>query len=122
MNPIYIPLLSALAGTIIGSLSSIATIVIQSKFTERRERLRDAESLAMEEYRIMISQSTSAVIMPYSQFLHHHIALLKAIEDNELTPDRLRQIAAADDAIGDALIEIDRAWTEKKKRAAKEAK
>jgi hypothetical protein len=29
MDPVYVPLLSALAGAIIGSLSSIATILIQ---------------------------------------------------------------------------------------------
>jgi hypothetical protein len=37
MDPIYVPLLSALAGAIIGSLSSIATILIQAKVSDRRE-------------------------------------------------------------------------------------
>jgi hypothetical protein len=51
MDPIYVPLLSALAGAIIGSLSSIATILIQAKISDRRERLRQAALLAMEEFR-----------------------------------------------------------------------
>jgi hypothetical protein len=37
MNPIYIPILSALGGAIIGSLSSIAAIFVQA-------RLRSGES------------------------------------------------------------------------------
>jgi hypothetical protein len=56
MDPIYVPLLSALAGAIIGSLSSIATILIQANISDRRERLRQAASLAMEEYKIQIAK------------------------------------------------------------------
>jgi hypothetical protein len=39
MDPIYVPLLSALAGAVVGSLSSIATIFIQAKLGARRERM-----------------------------------------------------------------------------------
>jgi hypothetical protein len=48
MNPIYVPLLSALAGAIIGSVSSIATILIQAKIGERRERIRQAMMFALD--------------------------------------------------------------------------
>jgi hypothetical protein len=115
MSPIYVPLLSALAGAIIGSLSSIATILIQAKISDRRERLRQAASLAMEEFKIQIA-NTQGKVLPFSSFLHHHIAVIQAVEEGNLTPERLRQISAADDAITDVHIELDRAWAEKRRK------
>jgi hypothetical protein len=113
MDPIYVPLFSALAGAIIGSLSSIATILIQAKISDRRERLRQAALLAMEEFKIQIEHGRGKFVLPFSSFLHHHIATLQAVEEGNLTPERLRQISAADDVITDMHIELDRAWAEK---------
>jgi hypothetical protein len=115
MNPIYVPLLSALAGALIGSLSSIATILIQAKISDRRERFRQAASIAMEEFKIQIANGQGKVL-PFSSFLHHHIAILQAVEEGNLTPDRLRQISIADDAITEVHFELDRAWQEKRRK------
>lgn len=52
MNPIYVPLLSALAGAIIGSAASITTIVIQAKIGDRRQKIQQATTLAIEELKI----------------------------------------------------------------------
>ena len=120
MDPIYVPLLSALAGAIIGSLSSIATILIQAKISDRRERLRQAALLAMEEYKIQIANGQGKYVLPFSSFLYHHIAVLQAVEEGNLTPERLRQISIADDAITDVHIELDRAWREKRRKKLSE--
>jgi hypothetical protein len=116
MNPIYVPLLSALAGALIGSLSSIATILIQAKINDRRERMRQVALLAMEDYKIQIANGKGTYVLPFSSFLHHHIAILQAVEEGNLTPDRLRQISIADDAITDVHFELDRAWQEKRRK------
>lgn len=118
MDPIYVPLLSALAGAIIGSLSSIATILIQAKVSDRREKVRQAAYLAMEEYKIQIANGAGKRVLPFSSFLRHHIAVLQAIEDNDLTPERLRQISSADDAIADVQIELDRVWDAKLQKSS----
>jgi len=39
---------------------------------------------------------------------------MKAIEDNDLTPERLRQISATDQALFDATVEIERQFQAKK--------
>jgi hypothetical protein len=114
MNPIYVPLLSALAGAIIGSLSSIATIVIQAKINDRRERLHQAVSVALEEFKIQIANGKA--VAPFSSFLHHHVAVLQAVEEGNLTPERLKQISIADDAINDFHMELDRTWLEKRRK------
>jgi Na+/phosphate symporter len=113
MNPIYVPLLSALAGALIGSLSSIATIVIQTRISDHRERLRQAATLALEEYKIHIANAAGAV-MPFSSFLRHHIAIWEAIEQGDLTPERLKKIAADDEALDAAQFELEREWRAKR--------
>ena len=115
MDPVYVPLLSALAGAIIGSLSSIATIVIQAKIGERRERIRQAAMLALEELKIQLSHARpGTAVFPISIYLHHQLAILNAIEENDLTPERLRKIAAADDALMAATADIERQFQSKR--------
>ena len=46
--------------------------------------------------------------------VHHQLAVMKAIEDNDLTPERLRQISATDQALFDATVEIERQFQAKK--------
>jgi hypothetical protein len=110
MDPIDVPLLSAFGGAIIGSASSIATILIQAKINDRREKLRQAALLAMEEYKIMIAHGAGKAIMPFSSFLHHHMAVLQAIEEGDLTPERLKAIASKDQALDAAQFELEREW------------
>jgi hypothetical protein len=118
VNPVYVPLLSALAGALIGSLSSIAVILIQARIADRRERLRQAASLAVEEYKIQIEHSAGARVLPFSSFLYNTMAVLQAIEEKDYTPERLRKISADNNAIFDVLMELDDAW-QKRERARK---
>jgi hypothetical protein len=109
MNPIYAPLLSALAGAVIGSLSSIVTILIQARIGERRERIRQAMTLALEDRKLQVANASPGTgIMPMSLFLHNQLAVLEALEQNDLTPERLRKIAANDTALMEVMLELDR--------------
>ena len=117
MNPVYIPLISALAGALIGSFSSLGAIFVQAKVGERRERIRQAAELAMAEYRAQLDNAAAGTgVYPFSTFLHHHLAIQKAIDEDDLTADRLRKIAADDEKIVGAVIEMDKAWREKLRR------
>jgi hypothetical protein len=114
MNPIYVPLLSALGGAIVGSLSSIATLLIQARIGERRERIRQAAMMALEELKIQLAHAPPGTgVFPISVYLYHHLAILQAVEENDLTPDRLRKIAAADDTLIAAVKELDRQFRSK---------
>ena len=116
MNPIYVPLLSALAGAIIGSLSSVATIWIQARIGDKREKIRQATTLALEELKIQIANAKPGTgIFPIAIYLHHQVAILNAIEDNDLTPERLRKIAADNSALIDATIDLERQFHRKRK-------
>jgi hypothetical protein len=80
MDPVYIPLLSALAGAFIGSLSSIITLVVQGRAESRRNRYRLATELALQEYKFRwgIIEKAGGVLPPFSSFLHHHLELTKS--------------------------------------------
>jgi hypothetical protein len=118
MDPIYVPLLSALAGAIIGSASSVVTIVFQAKIAERRERIRQAMTLAMEELKLQVAHAKpGTAIFPIAIYLHHQIETLKAIEEDNLTPERLRKIAKMDDALIRAIKEIEDEFRSKMKQA-----
>jgi hypothetical protein len=122
MNPIYLPLLSALAGAIVGSASSIATIVFQAKIGERRERIRQAMTLAMEDLKLQVAHARpGTAVFPISIYLHHQMEILKAIEEEDLTPARFRKIANMDDALIKAVKDIDDEFRSKMKQGAPSA-
>jgi hypothetical protein len=65
-GPCLCPAALGIGRAVIGSASSIAAIFIQAKFSERRERMRQAASLAMEEYKIQIASSGGKAVLPFS--------------------------------------------------------
>jgi hypothetical protein len=108
MDPVYVPLLSALVGAFIGSMSSIAVMFIQTRASERRERIRQAMTIAFEDLKLQMAHAKPGTFFPpVSTYLYHQLAVLKAIEDNDVTPERLRKIAAMDDTLMKTAIEID---------------
>jgi hypothetical protein len=80
----------------------------QAKIAERRERIRQAMTLAMEDLKIQIAHAKPGTgVFPISIYLHHQMEILKAIEENDFTPDRIRKIASRDDALMKAAKDID---------------
>ena len=79
MNDVYIPLLSALAGALIGSFSSIATVWIQAKLQNKRELTKIATEAAIEDYRIAYDFKKvrgNVELRPLSAWSYFHIRTL----------------------------------------------
>ena len=127
MNPIYVSLVE-LVGALIGSLSSIVVMLIQARMTERRERIRQAMTLALEDLKLQVQHAQpGTAVLPISIYLHQKMEIIKAIEENDLTPDRIRRIAKMNDALIEAMKELEeryrsRIQMEREKRAAERAK
>jgi hypothetical protein len=120
MNAVYVALVG-LAGALIGSLSSIVVMLIQSRVTERRERIRQAMTLALEDLKLQVAHAPpGTAVFPISIYLYHQMQVLKATEENDLTPDRLRSIANSDDALIRVTKAIDDEFRSKVKQAASE--
>ncbi len=99
MPELQVPLLIgafSLGGAFIGSVASIAALVIQSRFQDRRERMRLAAQIAMEEYKFqadLISKNTGGgTLQGIATYIHYHIGLMALIEQGKLTPESHKQL------------------------------
>ncbi len=66
--------------------------------------------MAMDEYKTHAATMKAGKLMLFSTYLYHHLALFDAIEEDDLTPERLRKIAAKNDELLRLSIELDDEW------------
>lgn len=95
MSEVYVPLLSALGGAIIGSLASVGSVYVQGLLERKRQLTKLALEVAIQDQKTMIAQSgAGAKIYPLSIFAYFHWTLVNLIERNKLTPDALKELQA----------------------------
>ncbi len=95
----YVPLISALVGAVIGSLTSIGTIYIQQRAQNKRDRSNQIINAATKQFELAIEVAKvrgSGEIPPYAVFLHHHYELFKLLEKDELNEEVLKNILGED--------------------------
>lgn len=120
MDAMYVPLLSALAGAVVGSLSTIVTIIVQGRNESKRQRLRMTMELALEEYKTQLTNAKPGTsILPMSTYLYHYMQLAKAMEDGDLSPERIKQIYAHNDEFSRTVFDLNTSW--KKERLAQQS-
>ena len=87
----YFPLLTGLAGALIGGVSAIAAIFIQAHYQNKRDRVRLCMEMALEDFKLNREAGMQHVgtfeERPLAVFFHYHIELLNLIEQNRLTPE-----------------------------------
>ena len=112
MEEVYIPLVSGLVGALIGALASIITIWIQSRTQDRRERLRHAAELALEDYKLQLELANksgkSVSIPPVVIFLHYHSELMELMEKGKVNPENLKKLAERNEQIMGATKELNK--------------
>ena len=116
MDPIYVPLLSALAG----ALHRFAFFDREIYYSKRRlasgaKEFTKPRMLAMEELKIQLAHATRA--RQYFRFLYSASTswpCLGQIEEADLTPERLCKIAAVDNALIAATVDLEREFQSKK--------
>ena len=72
---IYVPLISALLGALIGAAASVGTVLVQSSAQNKRERRKDAVQLALEDWKTrvaIITKKGTGAAPPLSVFVHYH--------------------------------------------------
>jgi hypothetical protein len=88
---VYIPLLSALVGTLIGAAASILTVWIQARIQDKRARMQYASGLALEDYKLQLDLTkltgAKGTIPPVTLFLHYHLELAKLMEKGTFTTE-----------------------------------
>jgi hypothetical protein len=113
MDSGYAAALSGLIGAFIGSASSIATMMIQARSKDRRDRSRQVTDLSLAEFKMHVDLAASgkgpSTIPPLSTFAYNNNNLmLEALESGTLTPERMKEISKLNDAVYDTAFEIDR--------------
>jgi len=96
-NPeVYIPLLSALAGAVIGASASILTILINSYYENKRHETQIAYSSAVEDlktaYAAAEAVNRGGNVAPFECFLWHHMEFMKLTRKGKLTPESLKAL------------------------------
>ena len=103
----YIPLLSGLIGALIGATASIVTIIVQSRLQDKRERIKMATQIAMDDVKskveIAIKSGRKAEIPPPIVYLHYNIKLMELLENNKLDSHTLRVITEENRKLIDSL-------------------
>jgi hypothetical protein len=114
MDP-YRPLLSALGGGLIVGLFSVLTILIQARSQERRDRLRQAAFLALEDYKLRppLIEAVGAERPPLVASLDYYVGLVAAMERGELGPQTLRKLSQRHDETMEVLRLMSRERAEK---------
>ena len=107
MDP-YIPLLSALAGALIGAAASVAAIIVQAHFQNKRELTKEAIALALQDWktRLELVKELGGAALPMAAFVHYHTKLIRLAEQGNITPAAIKQLSAEQEEILQALKEV----------------
>ena len=93
MENVYVPLISGLVGALIGSISSVLTILIQSRYQAKRELVGHAVQIAFLEFKYHMENSAPrSSVLPISIYVHNQVKTLQLIADNKLTPDAIEAL------------------------------
>jgi hypothetical protein len=101
---VLVPAASALVGVLIGSITPIVNGWMQARFEHRRERMRLATQLAIEDYRVAMEKAKNGrpgtLVPPLSLFVVYHTLLLERIASGkQLTPEDFADVQSLTEKI-----------------------
>jgi hypothetical protein len=109
MDSTYLLLITGFGGVLIGSLSTVATVFLQLRSQDRRERLRQAATLALEEFKVHVGLAQSGGrpnVMPISVLCHFHAEVLAALDRGDLTVETMKGIMQRNGELANLAIEV----------------
>ncbi len=111
----YIPLLSALAGALIGAAASIVAVVVQARSQSRRDRTKEAVALALQDWKFRsdLINERGGEILPLAVFVHYHSRLIELAENRELTPQAIKSLSAEQDQLIEAIEQVNDEWRQR---------
>lgn len=115
---LWVPIVAALGGVLIGSLAPIVIGVLNAGAETRRERLRLAVQLAIEDHRHLRASAVAAArlsgrepgVSPIAAVFAYHAAVLETFQKKKkVTPTELAKLYREAEATYDAMIEAQEA-------------
>lgn len=92
-----------LIGAVIGALASVGGMYVQQKQQNRRDRLKIAVDLAIQEYsrdlELAKAKNGGAFVAPLDSYVICHANLLDALAEGIVTPEKIREMTSERDKI-----------------------
>lgn len=92
-----------LLGAVIGALASVGGMYVQQKQQNRRDRLKIAVDLAIQEYNrdleLAKAKTGGAFVAPLDSYVICHASLLDALAEGVVTPEKIRELTSERDRI-----------------------
>ena len=107
---IYVPLISALLGTLVGAAASIVTVLVQAHYQSKRERTKEAIAIALKDWqtRLEIVTQKGGSALPLSVFIHYHTKLIELAEKGAITPAAIAELHEEQERLIAAVKEMNR--------------
>lgn len=95
--------LFTLLGVIVGAAASFGGTYLQQKLQERRDRLRMAVDIGLQDYKqdleLARARTAVSIIAPVETYIYYHTKMLDAIVKGELTPEKVSELKVERDLI-----------------------
>ena len=107
MDP-YIPLFAALGGAPLGAAASVATIVDQAHYQNRRELTKEALAMALQDWktRLELVKENGGAMLPLAVFVSYHTKLIRLAEQGQISPETVRQLSSEQDSLIQAFADM----------------
>jgi hypothetical protein len=104
-----LPLIVGFLGAIVGAGASIITMHLQNKAQTKREKMKLATELGLEDFKAMYEIAKTSgrpfALYPVACFVHFHSKLLELLEKGELNEKKIKEIMQANKRVIDAFKE-----------------
>jgi hypothetical protein len=88
-----VPLISALGGALVGALSSIATLAIQSHYQTKREMKKLAVEMALEDFHARVQDGSGQLdALPASVLIFYYDRLVDIVGKGQLNQENIRKL------------------------------
>jgi hypothetical protein len=95
MEPnVIVPLIAGFVGILVGAISSVAVIFIQQRYQSKREKMKLASEMALEDYKVHVEllKSRGGSILPISVYQYFHYEILSSLENGSLDAEKMVQL------------------------------
>ncbi|MEQ1546439.1 hypothetical protein [Methyloglobulus sp.] len=97
--------IAALLGALIGSSASIVTMIIQQRYQNKRELLKIAADLALQDYKRrfdLLKDNGEGRMPPISAFVHYQMQVLEHMSAGSFNPETIKSLSEEYEHILDA--------------------
>lgn len=87
-------LIAGFVGALIGAAASILTVLIQSVYQAKRERMNIVTTLALDDYKtkIELARAKGGAVFPVVLNLHYYLEVAKLLEKGNISPADIQRL------------------------------